>query len=213
MSKVVKVGAMLLLAIGVSVGGCSSDGKKDGSTGAGTPAKTPKEAVVNFLKAAETGNKELLMANLEIPAEAKEFAEVFMGALIEMVGFADAMERTYGKESVQRLPSFESLRPFPRSADAAANVQIEERGDEAQAKVPGHPKPLDLARVNGVWKVKPKDLPTPERQQKEIAQGKAMTKAFRDARNNVGKPGMTAEKVWEDLNKVMSDVMRGTGEP
>jgi hypothetical protein len=190
----------ILLSLAVTMVGCSKDsGKKESGASRG-PAKTAKEAAVNLVVAVEQGDKALFVQTMAADSKDKPMVEAMFEVVSAMWEFGNAYKKAYGS-----LPPGMSDMP-PSASEFESKVQIEETGDTAKARLPGGKGPMDLVKKDGVWKVDmemrmPDD---PKARDEQITQAVRQAKAVRDVRTKIGKPGMTGEKIMEELGKAMS---------
>jgi len=218
-----------LLVAGLMAAGCGKDDAKDGkdkksgdgskagaakvekapAPGKGGTAGTPKDAVLNFAKAFERGDKALALASVTASPKEMPVVEAMVDMTVGMKKFNDAMTKAYGKEAVEKLKGGMSS-PFPSQAELASKIKITETGDKAEALMEGKAQPLRLVKVGGAWKV---DMTAMMAQEPQMASEQgvkmlaAMAKSFDEVGKNIGKPGTTAESINEDMGKAMMAAM------
>lgn len=187
-----KAGCVLMLSLGVMLGGCSNE------------AKTPKDAAVNLVKAFEKGDKSLFLATVNIKDEDKEAAGQMFEAMSAAVSFQKEMEKAYGKDAMKGMG-----RGPADGMPAVEKVEkgtVKEDGDKATVTPADSKEPIDVVKVNGVWKVKFDEVNS-KNKDRDIKMAQAMKKAIDSAKAEIGKSGMTAEKVMEKFQKSMMEAM------
>ncbi|NBB94696.1 MAG: hypothetical protein GVY16_03050 [Planctomycetes bacterium] len=207
-----------LLLVGVlALAGCGDEesddgggngGHRDGGNGeAAAPANAPKAVCMNFIKAVHTGNQELFLDSLAYEDRDEEM-------LVAMFGFLSATQKlqtkaldAYGPQGAALLVKDTN---FPSMADVEETITIEESGDTATATMPDQDEPMELIKVDGVWKAKlpGKDLPPAENRPQAIAMMNAMAAVMNEAIGNIGKEGYTAEKVEQEMKAAMMENMQ-----
>jgi hypothetical protein len=212
MAKAVRWFGVLVLAATLTAG-CGKDGDKGGGGGSSTKtgdakagggavtkAKTPKEAIANMSKATQNMDKGQFLAATYLGESGREFAEAMFDSMAAMTAFGKEMEKAYGKDATADLP-----KDKPALTDEEIDkLEIKEEGDKAIAKDPKSGKPMPLIKKDGAWMVDMTgEIPTGEDRAKALKQAKAVTKAVNEVRAKIGKPGMTKEKIGEELMGAM----------
>lgn len=204
---IVAVAVIASLAMGCSKG---SDKAGTGASAAAATAKTPKDAVLNFAKAFETGDKALLLANVQAGPKEQVAIEAMFDMATAMVRFDEKMVKAYGKEAMDKLQRRPGSK-MPKAAEIESKLKITETGDKAQANMEGEKNPMDLVKVDGAWKIdaaamlsKDKGM---EKTDEMAKMSKAMVKAVDEVSANIGKAGTTAESINEEMGQKMMAAM------
>ena len=188
-----KAGSVLLLGLAVAMGGCSKD------------AKTPKEAVINLAKAIEKNDKSLFLATVNIKDEDKDAAGQLFDAMITAIDFQKSLEKTYGKDALKSVGSGPA--DDVPAADKVEKGTVKEDGDKAKVTPADSKTGIDTIKINGIWKVKFDDIGAGDTKAQNIKMAQAMKKAIDATKGDIGKPGMTAEKLLANMQKAMKDNM------
>jgi len=207
-----------------AISGCDKDGKKPTTPSGAQPAKppadsakpappgpaaTPQEAVKNWKKAIDAGDQAAFLAVFDLPAEAKEAMTDIFPLVQESYQTEEALKKAYGKEA--------GLKTGPTTdwkfdgADDAACYTIQ--GDKATYASKAGGKKINLVKINGAWKIKLDDLPTAEQAQALKKMLPVMTKVIKACRENIGKPGYTADKINKELDEEMEKAMMAAMTP
>lgn len=189
--KVTKLAGFLLLGLMVLAGGCGSK-----------TAKTPKDAAKNVITAINTGDRDLFLANVEIKPEDRDFAGQMFDTLAAMKEFADAMKKAYGEDALKK-PGLDFSAKMPTLEDIEKNGTVKEEGDKATLTLPKE-EPMRFVKIDGVWKAKMDDELPPAAQRDMIQkQQRAMIGVLATVKPDIGKPGMTPEKIQQKLSAEM----------
>jgi hypothetical protein len=194
----------------VGCGDKKSGNGGDDSGGGGllaAPADTPKAVCVNFVKAVETGNQDLFLDSLTYEDKDEEMLVAMFGTISAGQKLHVKALEAYGPEGAELLVKNSS---FPTVAEIEEKVTIEESGDTAKAILPDQNEPLELVKVDGVWKAKlpEKDLPPAEQRPQAIAMMQTLASVMNEAAEKVGKEGYTAEKIEKEMAAAMQKAMQ-----
>ncbi|MHC4982512.1 MAG: hypothetical protein ACYTF6_05015 [Planctomycetota bacterium] len=180
MKKLAKLYVLCLVAAAILATGCKSKESKEAEV-AKTPkeAETPKDVIVNIHKAMEKGDKDLFMANVEIPD--KELGEGVFDAGAAMVSFIKKFRKEYGKDKLGE--DFELY--VPTAEEAAEKVKIEKEDGKATATLVGDK--TVLIEKDGKWKADMSELARGGEKARKIEMLKKMASAAKKAEGKVGK--------------------------
>ena len=197
MPRILRIALVLLAGAAVTAGGC---GKK-GSVPTG-PAKTPKEAIVKFAHALQSGDKAAFLSVVHYPQEAKPAVEAMFDTMSTMMGFMKDLQKEYGEDAVGKMKGKE----FPTPEEIESKATIDEERDTATATLPDGNEPMKLVKKDGGWLVDLSEgLPEADQREEMIKTVGLMKKAVEKARANIGKEGYTAEKVMQEF---MGEMMK-----
>jgi hypothetical protein len=185
MRNTTTIALAVCLAGGLLLGGCS---KK---------ADTPKEAMETFATGMMEGDVDAVMAVSDLTEQQKPAVEAMCGALKAMMEFGKAFEEEYG-ESAEGTNMADEYKKMKEELDKVA-IKID--GDNATAKTPDG-KTMDLAKVDGGWKLKiSENMPEGEKAKKMAERMKKMEELFKDLKSKVGK--MSKEELGKEIMKGM----------
>ena len=173
------------------------------------PAATPQAAIQNWKKAIDAGDQAAFVAVFELTGAAKQAMEDIFPLVKESFEMEGAMQKAYGKDA--------ALKGGPTGdwkfdgADDAACYTIE--GDKATYASKAGGKKIPLAKIDGAWKIKLTDIPSAEQAKALKQMAPAMCKVMKACRENVGKPGYTADKINKELDDEMEKAMMAAMTP
>lgn len=169
-----------------------------------TGANTPKDAVLSFATAWERRDKAMLLACVQAGPKERAALEAMFDWTTTMMKFQESMVNAYGKDALDKTSIRESS-GFPKAAQIERGLRIIQAGDKAAAVMEGTDKPLQLIRIDGVWKIDASAMPGQEDAQNEpmIAMARKMTRILEDVALNVGLPGVTPEWIDTELRQKM----------
>lgn len=173
------------------------------------PAATPQEAIKNWKKAIDAGDQAAFVAVFELTGDTKEAMTDIFPLVKESFETEVAMQKAYGKDA--------ALKGGPtgdwkfEGADDPACYTIE--GDKATYASKAGGKKINLVKIGNVWKIKLNDIPSAEQAKALKQMLPAMCKAFKACRENIGKPGYTADKINKELDEEMEKAMMAAMTP
>ena len=158
----------------------------------GKKAKTPKDAVKNFVNALLKGDKDLFLSSVHYGEADKELVEAQFEMMAAMTEFYVKYEKAYG------AGKFKGSKPVI-SEEELADLEVEGSGDTAVARTSGgeHTK---FIKKGGTWYVDIRDDgPKGERAAQAKEALGLMARSIRKVAANIGKEGYDAEKVMGEL--------------
>lgn len=159
----------------------------------GKKAKTPKDAVRNFVNALLKGDKELFAESVHYGEADKELVEAQFEMMAAMTEFATKFGKAYGSGQ------FKGAKPAVTEEDLE-KLKIEASGDTAFARGPSGGKEMNLVKKDGTWYVDISgDMPPGKDTEKAKKALGLITKGIKKAAGNIGKEGYDAEKVMGEL--------------
>ena len=192
-----------LVILGGGVLGCKPKGVQ--------PAKTPKEAIVNYTRAIESGDKAAFTQSIEVAPDEKDAADAVFEEGSALMALRKAMNDAYGKDGFSKLGEkwAEEAKKVPTGDDVNAKVKItpespadQKKVDRAEASMPNEKSSMTLVKnKDGVWKVAlfQSHKPTAD----EIARAKVLANAFRSVQKKIGQEDVTAEYLGRQLQAEM----------
>jgi hypothetical protein len=172
------------------------------------------EAVINMVKSVDSGNKEMFLASIHIPAGAEDAATAMFEQGLAMSRFEKAFVAAYGEAAAGRVIPGSSSQPISEKLEAIqANGQVAIDGDRATVRMGGEPEGMGLMRVDGAWKVDLSEAFTQMAPTDMALMMRKMAEAYDIARAKIGQPDMTAEKVEQELQRAMMIAMTGMEPP
>ena len=181
--------------------------------GCGKSASTPKAAIEMMVNAAKEGDAEAFAACWDANAEQKKMIQA-MGEMLASVKALDkAAEKKFGKEVWAKAKSAggdaaKETNPFG-DVDLG-KVTVKEEGDKATATLEGEPKPLNLVKKDGSWKIVVEDMPEGPQLDMAVKMMKTMADAHKKVLDDIGSAKSAedlAKKVGEEMMKAMMGSM------
>ncbi|MCY2926494.1 MAG: hypothetical protein NT031_13840 [Planctomycetota bacterium] len=165
---------------------------------------TPKDAVLSFATAWERRDKAMLLACVQAGPKERAALETMFDWTTTMMKFQESMVKAYGKDALDKTSIRESS-GFPKAAQIERGLRIIQAGDKAAAVMEGTDKPLQLIRIDGVWKIDASAMSGQEDAQNEqmAAMARKMTRILEEVTLNVGLPGVTPEWIDTELRQKM----------
>jgi hypothetical protein len=208
---------MVVLACGLlAMSGCGPGEKK---------AKTPKEAVEHLAAAMDEGDADAFAACFHAKPEDKPVVRAMGDFTISLMEFQKEVIDAYGEASQGSTRAggpVQVPQPFMNMRSQLEQLEIKNEGDTATAVAPdGKGDPLTLRKVGGRWLIDLGDkLAGGKDREQMLKMMPKMTEAINSVREKIGKPGMTAEKVNQELGaaimktmvEAMGDATKGTRE-
>ena len=203
MSKCTQIGLAFILAMGITFTGCGKhEGDLQGPANSKVaPAKTPKDAVMNLVRAVEENNKELFVISVTIPD--RELAETAFESLFAIADFVTEFEKAYGMAPLRRA----RLSKAPSYEEVEANLKIEINGDQATAQLSDRTPPMTLLNVNGDWKIDlPGRGPSPENREQFLQGSRAIIKALKNGKSKIGRKDYDGKRVLRETLEAIAPI-------
>ena len=171
-------------------------------------ASTPKAVVLAILKATSEGDGEAVAAHTDCSAEDKAFIKKSLSIMGKVVAFTIKGSKAYGKEAWAAAAKKADMANFAEppkelDPDAQKTLKCKVEGDKAACTMEGVEKPLNLVKKGGVWLAVPDEMPPKDKRAEMLAGMAPMAKAAEDATAKIGKPGVTAEQVFQGFAKAL----------
>ncbi|MFC1735654.1 hypothetical protein ACFL1X_06020 [Candidatus Hydrogenedentota bacterium] len=169
-------------------------------------AQTPKEALINFATAMDKGDVKGMMATVHY--KDKKAVEAALTLIARMRELDKALEKEYGtQEGGWQSSGIDTLTVEKINSE---DFSIYETGDTAKAKMWGESTDTPLLKVNGGWYIDMiTDTPTGQAREQAFEMVKMMSKALKEAKAKIGKPGYTRDKVQgEFMGALMGSAMK-----
>ena len=213
---------VVLLACGCLLLGCGED-KPDKPTEVKKPAPAakpkpapapaapgPKAVALAMWKAMMAGDGEAVAAHMDCSDEDKELVKKTMPGLAKVANLSVAGIKKFGKEAWLAAAKKANMAHFaepPKEFDPEVlkTLTCKIEGDKATCNAEGIRKPLNLIKKGDVWLVVPDDMPKKEARPQMIAMVSTTAKAADAAMGEIGKEGVTAEKVFEVFDKALKE--------
>ncbi len=198
-------GALLLAA---AAAGCSRSDD---------PQKA-RAAIESMRRAVLAGDGEAFVACFDATAEQKPCLVAVSEHMGAMLKFEQAMKKAYGADATKGRGVGEGLEEL-RDEGFLDGITIRIDGEKATAARAGDPRPMNLRKKGGAWKIDPGAMLAGPRGQKadlgKLAGSlEAMTRAVETATGRIGKEGYTAEKINRELtNEMMKAMMQAAPPP
>jgi hypothetical protein len=201
-----------LAALGSGLTGCKPKAQP--------PAKTPKEAIVNFSRAIDNADKDAFLRAIDVAPEDMPAAEAMFEMDSAYVDLRGKMVKAYGKDAMSKLGEqfAEVAKNVPTADEVNAKIiikldQTKDKKDavKAEASMPNEKSSTALMKKDGVWKVAlfQSDRPTAEK----IAKLQAVSKACKAVAAKIGEEDVTPEHLGRELTAEMAKAGYGTTQP
>jgi len=166
-------------------------------------ARTPREAIINYVNALKTGDEALYFRTVKINQGKKEVIRAGFRMTSAMIRFQDKLLAAYRSQLPAGTVSVSATMAKLKSA------KIDIRGDRATAQAPGVPRPAKLVRAGGYWRVDISgiaDNPALKRvpTDKIVRMFTAQARVFDEARAKIGRSGYDAKRVMREMKAAMA---------
>ena len=157
--------------------------------GCARKAKTPEQAVTNFVESIQTGNKALFTAS--VASDDTEAADALFECWAASFDFQSRFQKAYGRQTYLVSPTTAPITCDYRNLE----VSIEPEDDNAvTAMVPDGAKALTVVKKGEWWHVDLSDLlPKPDGRRKFVRTKQAFTKVLSGLTSKIGNKGQTVE--------------------
>ncbi len=167
-----------------------------------------QKTVIAFAQAVEKTDEKTFKENIIFTKAEEPMVKTMWAMITEMNGFEKDMKKAYGQKGVDVLKKnhFTLAGGTPPTVeDIQTKMQFKVIGNTAQATLAGQVQPMTLVKTDGKWKVqlfKPGQMQGPQANM-AVTMTNALTKGMKNARKMIGQPGMTPEKVMQEVSKSM----------
>jgi len=159
----------------------------------GKKAKTPRDAVKNYVNALLKGDKDLFLSSVHYGEADKELVEAQFEMMAVMMDFMTKFKKVYGTGKFKGAKT-------AVTEEELEKLKIEASGDTAVARSPSGGEEMKLVKKDGTWYVDiTGDMPPGKDAEKEKEALALITKGIKKAAGNIGKEGYDAEKVMGEL--------------
>jgi hypothetical protein len=189
-----------------------------GCPGGGGSRSTPQETLQTMSSALNTGNRGQFISCWKADENQKKFLDMMFDMTSAPAQLKEAIVKTYGADGWTKFSSTSKMGHMgdmsPVDADKIAKANVEVKGDQATATIPGQGHSMTMVKEGGSWLMEAKQLP----QQGIPAQAKpmmtAMKQSYEKVLADVGKSGQTPETLAAKLDtEMMSAMQPGAGQP
>ena len=208
-----KLLAVLLMCTGLVIGGCND---KETPEGPGKPKPKPKpkpkvvgpkDVALEILKARSTGDGAAAVACSDCSEEDKAFMKKIYPVAGKMQAFASGGIKAYGEDAwmaAAKKADMEQIAapPTPSLAGIEKKIQCKIEGDKATCTIEGAGDPIALVKKGGKWLALP-DLPPKAEREEMLKMMTMMGDAMAQVTPKIGKSGVTADQVFEELGKAL----------
>ncbi len=171
----------------------------------------PQAAVAAMAAAIDSGQADQFYAVAEVAPEQKPFYDALFDWFSAQREFDRAGRAAFGEQAWQA--EFSGMGPSGLDSQAvetitatAAQMQLEQDGDQATLSNPDGGQVFHLVRRQGQWRVRP-DAFLGTGTEQDIAPLKAMTQAFRQTAGKADDAGMTLPRFQQEFQMALQQAM------
>lgn len=166
--------------------------------GCARKAKTPEQAVTNFVESVQTGNKALFTAS--VASDDTEAAEAVFECWSAAFDFQSHFQKAYGRQG--RLESSTTAIITCDYRNLEVSIRPED-DNTVTAMVPGA-RALTVVKKGEWWYVDLSDLlPTPDGRKEFIQVNRAFAQVLSRQKSRIGEKGQTAEDIEQEAFKAL----------
>ena len=171
----------------------------------GTKAKSPKDAVKNFVNSLQKNDKDLFLGSVYYGDADKEMVEAQFEMMVAMTEFVVEYEKAYG------TGKFKGSKPIITEEDLA-DLEVEGSGDTAVVRTSSDDQDIKLIKKGGTWYVDMSDAMSkgPQADKVKKAMG-PMAEGIRKVTANIGKEGYDEQKIKREFGAAIMRAAMSAG--